>query len=330
MIGLLKQKTPVNILFVFILGILLKIPIFKSSVAIHADEKSAIFYKAIVSFLNSFGSNSAGIITVLTYLIIFTQAMQLNKLINDQRMMQRMTFLPATSYMIVTSLIPEWNFFSPALLVNSLILVVFSNLFKLYNQSHVKGNIFNIGLAIGLSSFLFFPSVILVLWLLFGLMIMRTVRINEWLICLLGVTAPFYLYAAYLFFIDTAGLQKLFTSIQISITVPGKSLWLAFSSILLVIPFLIGGYLVQDNLRKMLIQVRKNWSLLLIYLLFALFIPFINNDTSGYENWILVAVPFAAFHGCAYLFSRQRWLPVVIFWFSLIFILVFQYAGPGW
>jgi hypothetical protein len=80
----------------------------------------------------------------------------------------------------------------------------------------------------------------------------------------------------------------------------------------------------------MLIQVRKNWSLVLIFLLFALVVPFINNDTKGFENWILAAVPFAAFHACSYLYPPQRWLPAVIFWISILFILALQYAGPGW
>ncbi|HLF45423.1 MAG TPA: hypothetical protein VI548_03315 [Chitinophagaceae bacterium] len=330
MIGLFKQKTPVNILFVFILGILIKLPLFKNTVPAPVNEQSALFYKEIISFLNSFGSNSANLYAGLTYLILFTQAMQLNKLMNDHRMMQKMTFLPAIAYMVITSMIPEWNFFSPIILINSLILVVFSSLFKLYNQSNVKSNIFNIGLAIGLCSFIFFPSLILVLWLLFALMIMRTVRLNEWLICLLGVTTPFYFYAAYLFLTNALSLESLFSSIQVSVTIPGRSLWLAISSFLLVIPFLIGGYLVQDNLRKMLIQVRKNWSLVLIFLLFALFIPFVNNETSGFENWIMAAIPFAAFHACTYLYTTQRWLPAVIFWISILFIITFQYAGPGW
>jgi hypothetical protein len=105
---------------------------------------------------------------------------------------------------------------------------------------------------------------------------------------------------------------------------------LAISSFLLILPFLIGGYFVQENLRKMLIQVRKNWSLILIYLLFALFIPFLNNNSNGFENWILITVPFAAFHAFTYLYPPQRWVPVVIFWLSVIFVLAFQYNGPGW
>lgn len=330
MIGLFKQKTPANFLFVFVLGILIKLPLFRHTDLPRPDEQAGILYKTIVSLLNSFGDKSAGIYAVLTYLILFSQAMQLNKLINDHRMMQRATFLPAASYLLITSLMPEWNFFSAPLLVNSLVLLVFTGLYKLYNQQHVKGYIFNIGFAIGLGSFIFFPSIILFGWLLFALMVMRTVRINEWLICLLGVTAPFYFYTAYLIMTDSWGWDRLFTSFHISVPTPEQSIWLALSSSILIIPFLIGGYFVQENLRKMLIQVRKNWSLLLIYLLFALFVPFLNNKTSGFENWILIAVPFAAFHACTYLYLPQRWFPVLIFWLSIVFVLAYQYAGPGW
>ncbi len=330
MIGLFKQKTPANILFVFVLGILIKLPLFKQAALPRMDENAAILYREIGSVINSIGNNSTVVAAILSYLILFTQSMQLNKLINDHRMMQRTTFLPALSYLLITSLMPEWNMLSAPMLVNTPVLFVFSGLFKLYNQQNVKGTIFNIGLAIGLSSFIFFPSVILFGWLIFALLVMRTVKINEWFICLLGVTAPFYFYSAYLIITDTWSWGKLFTTIHISVPAPGQSLWLAISSFLLILPFLIGGYFVQENLRKMLIQVRKNWSLMLIYLLFALFIPFLNNQSTGFENWILIVVPFAAFHACTYLYPPQRWLPAVIYWVSILFILAYQYMGPGW
>lgn len=244
--------------------------------------------------------------------------------------MQRVNFLPAAAYLIITSLMPEWNHFSAPMLVNTLVLFIFSGLFNISNQYSIKGTVFNIGVAVGISSFLFFPSLILFFWLIFALMVMRSIRLNEWLICLLGVTMPYYFYAAYLFFSDSWSWQHLFQPVSIAMPVPGQSLWLAGGSVLLIVPFLIGGYFVQENLRKMLIQVRKNWSLLLIYLLFALFIPFLNNTAGGFENWILIIVPFASFHACTYLYPPQRWLPAFIFWLSIIFIFVYQYAGPGW
>ena len=313
------------------MGILIKLPMFTNPAPPPVlAENAAILYREAVLFLKSAGKNDGLLFAVITYFFLFTQALQLNSLINKNRMMQRLNFLPAASYLVITSLMPEWNRFSAPLLVNSLVLLIFAGLFRISNQYSIKGTVYNIGVAVGIGSFIFFPSIILFLWLIFALLVMRSVRLNEWLICLLGVTTPYYFYAAYLFFSDNWSWQHLLQPINIAMPSPGQSLWLAIGSILLIIPFLIGGYFVQENLRKMLIQVRKNWSLMLIYLLFALFIPFLNNTAEGFENWVLIVVPFAAFHACTYLYPPQRWIPVVIFWLSITFILVYQYGGPGW
>lgn len=331
MIGLFKQKTPANIIFLFVMGILIKLPIFVYAPAPPAlADNAAILYREFVLWIKSISANDEVVFSVITYLFLFTQALQLNGLMNKNRMMQRVNFLPATAYLVITSLMPEWNHFSAPLMVNTLVLFIFASLFDISNQIGIRGTVFNMGVAVGLSSFFFFPSLVLFFWLIFALMVMRSVRLNEWLICLLGVTMPYYFYAAYLFFSNKWAWENLLQPVQIALPTPGQSLWLAGGSLLLIIPFLIGGYFVQENLRKMLIQVRKNWSLLLIYLLFALFIPFLNNTAQGFENWILIIVPFAAFHACTYLYPPQRWLPATIFWLSIVFILVYQYAGPGW
>ena len=331
MIGLFKQKTPANILFLFVMGILIKLPMFTNPPPPPVPaENAGLLYREAVLFLKSFDKDDGLLFAVIAYFFLFTQALQLNSLINKNRMMQRLNFLPAAAYLVITSLMPEWSRFSAPLLVNSLVLLIFAGLFKISNQYSIKGTVYNIGVVVGISSFIFFPSIILFLWLIFALLVMRSVKVNEWLICLLGVTTPYYFYAAYLFFSDTWSSQHLLQPINIAMPSPGQSLWLAIGGILLIIPFLIGGYFVQENLRKMLIQVRKNWSLMLIYLLFALFIPFLNNTAEGFENWILIVVPFAAFHACTYLYPPQRWIPVVIFWLSIAFILVYQYSGPGW
>jgi hypothetical protein len=330
-IGLFKQKTPANIIFLFVMGILIKLPLFANPVPPPiVNENDDVLYREAVIFLTSIGNNDGLVFVVFSYFFLFTQALQLNSLINKNRMMQRVNFLPATAYLVITSLVPEWNHFSAPMMVNSLVLLIFSGLFNISNQYSIKATVFNIGVAVGISSFVFFPSIILFFWLIFALMVMRSIRLNEWLICLLGVTMPYYFYAAYLFFSDNWSWQHLLHPVNIALPSPGQTLWLAIGSILLIVPFLIGGYYVQENLRKMLIQVRKNWSLMLIYLLFALFIPFLNNNAEGFENWILIIVPFAAFHACTYLYPPQRWIPAVIFWLSIIFIFIYQYGGPGW
>jgi hypothetical protein len=328
-IGLLKQKTAANILILFVLGILIRLPAFKNVALPKQDVHDAFLYREIIYAIKALSGN-AFFFAGITYLLLFTQALQLNKLINDQRMMQRNTYLPAAAYLLVTALVPDWNVFSAPLCVNSLVLLVFNNLFRLHNQYHAKAAVFNVGLLTGIASFIFFPSAVLFVWLILGLMVMRPVRLNEWLIGLVGFTSPYYFYAAYLLLTDNWSWQQLLKPLMINIPSPEQSIWLAASGFLLVFPFLIGGYYVQENLRRMLIQVRKNWSLFLIFLFFVLVIPFLSSKSAGLETWMLITIPFAAFHACAYLYPLQRWFPVIIFWITILYILYYQYFGPGW
>ena len=254
--------------------------------------------------------------------------MMLTRFINTQRMMSRPTYLPGMAYLLITSLFPEWNYFSAPLIVNTILLFVLSGLFKIYNQQNAKGAIFNIGLALGIASFLFFPSVTFIIWILLALMVMRPFRLNEWVLCILGITTPFYFYAIYLFITGQWSWEHWRPYISVSLPSVKQSAWLAGSAFLLAVPFLAGGYYVQDSLRRMLIQVRKGWSLLLLYLLGAIFVPFVNSSDT-FENWVMATIPFAAFHACTYLYSTVRIFPILLFWLTVAFILGYQYYGSG-
>jgi hypothetical protein len=248
---------------------------------------------------------------------------------NTQRLMNRSAYFPGMSYLLITSLIPQWNFFSAPLLVNTIFIFVLYGLFKIYNQPNAKGAIFNIGLALGISTFIFFPSIAFIVWILLALLVMRPFRLNEWVLCILGIITPFYFYAIYIFITDSWSRVTFLPHLSIDLPFVRQSAWLAGSAFLLVVPFLAGAYFVQNNLRRMLIHARKGWSLLLLYILCAIFVPFVNN-AGTFENWVMAAIPFAAFHACAYLYSSFRIFPVLLFWITVAFVLAYQYAGPGW
>lgn len=329
MIGLFKQKTPGNIFVLFLFGILLKLPVFFHPQVPVYEPKDGPLFRGILHFLQGPGKVSPILYPFLAYLLLYTQAISLNKVINDNRMMQRQTFLPAMSYLLVTSLVPEWNYFSAPLLVNSILVFVLAGLFQTQNMQQAKGTIFNVGLGIGIASFIFFPTVVFMIWAIFGLMLMRPFRINEWLLCILGMTAPYYFYPVYLFLTDQFSLQKILPYIDISLPRFRQSGWIAVSSLLLCVPFILGAYYVQENLRRVLIQVRKGWSLILLYLLAAVLVPFLNTGQS-FENWVIAAIPLAGFHACAYLYIPRKIIPFVVFWALIAFIVVYQATVTPW
>lgn len=329
MIGIFKQKTPANIFLLLVFGGLLKLPMFLYPHSTVNKAGDNILFKAILDFTGPVAQSNPLVYPVLAFSLLFIQAILFARFMNTQRMMSRPGYLPAMAYLLITSLFPEWNYFSAPLIVNTILLFVLNALFKTYNLPTAKGTIFNIGLALGIVSFIFIPALTFIIWILFALAVMRPFRLNEWLLCILGLATPFYFYAVYLFITGQWSWATLWPHFFISMPAVKQSLWLAGSAFLIVVPFLSGGYLVQDGLRRMLIQVRKGWSLLLLFLLGAIFIPFVNSG-DGFENWLMSAIPFAAFHACTYLYSSFRIFPMAIFWLSVAFILIYQYYGPGW
>jgi len=293
------------------------------------QAKDGILFQGILTFLEPTGKSNPVIYPVLAFILLYTQAIMLTRLINNYRMMNRSNYLPGLAYVLITSFFPEWNYFSAPLLINTLLIFVLGWLFKIYNHPRGKGIVFNVGLTIGVSSFIFFPSVTFVIWVLFALMVMRPFSINEWLLCLLGVTTPYYFYAVYLFLTNQWHIGKMLPYLSVSLPSLQQSIWLAISSLLLMVPFLTGGYFIQDHLRRLLIQVRKGWSILLIYLLVAIFVPFVNTSNT-FENWLLAAVPFSAFHACTYFYPPRKLFPLILFWISVAFVILYQYYGPRW
>lgn len=329
MTGIFKTKNPANFFLLLVLAIVLKLPLFYTSSFDLPKTDDDVLYQSLLNFLNSKTNVFPKLYPLLSFLFLFTQALMFNSFFNRQKMTGRQTFLPSMAYLLLTSLLPDWNYFSAPLLVNTIFIFILSSLFQIYNTEKAKGKIFNAGFAAGVSAFLYFPSLLFGIWMLLALMIMRPFKINEWILCIVGISTPFYFYGIYLFITDQWSWDALISSLHIKLPSIAPSLWLAISVFLIVVPFLMGAWYVQDNLRKMLIQVRKGWTILLLYLLVSLFIP-LAGENQTFENWIIVAVPFAGFHACAYLYATYRIVPVLIFWASVAFILVWQYAGPVW
>jgi hypothetical protein len=173
---------------------------------------------------------------------------------------------------------------------------------------------------------LYQPAVIYVLLLLFAIFIMRPFQIRDWLIGLLGVTTPYYFLGIVLYLQDKWSWDRLIPRLSFSLPGMPESILITIAISLLLLPFMIGGFYVQNNLSKMLIQVRKNWSLLLLYLIISTVIILLNAG-NAYGKWILCLVPLAGFHASAYFYPVRNTFPRILHWILFGFALYINY-GP--
>jgi len=194
----------------------------------------------------------------------------------------------------------------------------------LYNSGKAVSAIFNIAFGMGIVTLFYKPAVLFIILLWLALYIMRPFVIREWLVALLGVTTPYYFLGILLFLTNQWSWQKIFPSIHISLPAMPSSIFITISIILLVLGFIVGGFYVQNNLNKMLIQVRKNWSLLLLFLIVAALITLVNGG-SNYTSWLLCAVPLSIFHAAAYFYPNNRTFPLVLHWNIFAFAIYINY-----
>lgn len=326
MIALFRQKSPANLMMLLIFSLLIKAPYLLHPQVQPAAAADGLLYRLAVQWL--VGGN-AYVGAILAFGLLYGHALIINYAVNEYRLTTRHSFLPAMSYMLATSLLPEWNYFSAPLLASTFVIWALLRLFRLYNVEVAKGRVYNIGLIMGLAAMVFLPSALFLLFILVGLLVLRPFRLNEWLLLLMGVATPFYFHAVYLFLADRLIVNNILPRFTINIPQVKSSLPLAIAAALSVVPFMIGSFHIQEHLRKMLIQVRKNWSIVLIYLLLALFVPFINSN-NNYYNWVLAMPPFAAFHACAYLYPTKKWVPQLLFWVTVAVVVAQQYGVVKW
>ena len=198
MVGIFKANNPFNIFLLFIYGLLLKLTWFIHPHIPIVQKTDGFLFREILEKLSKTGAQYPLVYPSITYLLLFTQALTFNKLINSEKMMQRANYLPAMSYLLITSLFNEWNVLTAPLVINTLLIWVWARMSTLYSNPNPKSTLFNIGMMIGVSTFFYFPSLAFVLLIIFALIVSRPFIIAEWIISFLGIICPYYFVFSYI------------------------------------------------------------------------------------------------------------------------------------
>lgn len=325
MVGIFKQKNPGNALLLILYGLVLKFPLFIHPVKPVLQQGDNYIYSVVLQFFDPLAGNAPIVYSLLAFLLFFTQATLLNRILNSLKLFPRQNYLVGMSFLLITSLIKDWNFFSAPLIVNSLMIWIWYRMVGLYSNNNPKTSIYNLSVLVGLLPLIYSPAIAFLLMLFMALIITRPLRLAEWMVAILGILTPYYFLFVILFLTDHWQISKVIPLLTFHFPRWPASFWIVGGIIALVIPFLSGAYFVQKNLNKMLIHVRKAWSLLVVFLVVA-FLIILLNPARGYLHWMLVVVPIAAFHAATYYYTSSRWFAAVIHWISFVFAILVTYG----
>lgn len=320
MTGIFKANNSYNGFLLLVYAAILKLPLFLNPVTPQPLQIDGFLYRELLKWIEPLGKGFPLIYSLITFSLLYTQAGSFNKMVNDQRIMQKPNYLTGMSYLLITSIFIDWNTLSAPLIINSLLIWVWAKMSSLYNHQKPKSILFNIGIVIGISTFFYFPSLAFAALIIFGLAIIRPFKLAEWLVALLGIITPYYFLLAFVYLTDKWKTYKL-PSFVVTNPVFNESK-LTYSAIVFIsFCSIIGFIYVQQNFRRQLIQARKSWTLIFLYLIVALFVPFIN-EVPSFEYWILCAIPLSALLGAAFLYPNNKWVPGFMHWLMVGFVIL--------
>lgn len=309
-----------------IYGLLLKLPYLLHPHIPVAEPTDGFLFYELLNYLNKVAGNFPVIYAAIAFVLLLTQSFTLNRLMNEQRLMSSPNYLVAMSYLLVTSLIPDWNYLSSALIINTVMVWAWPRMVSLYNNANAKTLLFNIGMGFGICSFFYTPSLFLLVLLIVALLVFRSFNITEWLVALIGLLTPYYFLFVYLFMNDKLNFAALLPDLSFNYPKINLDRWVWFRMILLIFPLIVGMYYIQFNTGRMLIQVRKSWALMSFYLIISGLLPFIN-PASTYAYWIFAAVPLSAFHAATYFYPKRYSFAKYLHWIMIAFIIIAFFFG---
>lgn len=254
-----------------------------------------------------------GLLSALSILILVLSGLYFNYLLNERRMFQRSHLLTALSFVLFTSLFAGVQRMQAGVIMLPFTILLYRQMLKLYNSPNPRTTVLNIGLLAGTGTLLYHPYWWMLPCCFLALGQMRPFRLNEWVLLLLGYIVPAYIILSYEYLTDQWNPKLHWPVWNPMKDWPALNPWWIGAIILSLLWVLPGFAQWQDANRRMLIQTRKNWYLLLllgVFLIPSLFFPIGN----VYEGLTLLLLPASALGGYTFLGDNKRGLKTFFFW----------------
>jgi len=322
---LFRNNSPYTVIILFIFTLLIKLPALLHP-AVPGLLHDGPVYNSIVRALASVLGQSGFAWTLLTIVLLFAQAIYLTGITVRRRLFHKTYYTPAFAFIALTSILPAFNFFSPPLLVNWLMLFAVDIFLRLSQPMHPQKHIFNAGFLLSIAALLQFSAIGFLLLFIVMLIILRPFNPAEWVVAMLGSLTPIYFFAGLLFLFDKFDQIKLWPDIGISLP---RQLPHPLYFIGTVIGGLIllssGLYVINDTRNKMAISVRRGWSAVIAWFIVSLIVCIFTPDTIA-AAWLCAIPPLALIIAHPLNLEKNKLFSNFIFYFLIAFAVFCQFT----
>lgn len=327
MLSFFKSNNPVVVIFYILYLVLFRvcfafISIDVSFVFEHREPLSFLLF----NLLKNFSSAYFNISLVLGAVLCFVQALLINGIINENKILPKKNYLAGAVYIILASFFKESLLLTPTSVALTFLIISIARLFSLVRKEKSYGDVFDVGFLVAVATLFYFPSVLFILFAYIGLATVRPFNYRDWTIVLLGFLSPFLLMFTYYYWHDNAPL--FFTDMANL-----HNGWFIRTSLELTDKIMIGGMaictgvclvLLPASLYSSLIQLRKFANTLVVFIVVVFFAVALQ-QTIHLSHLVLLALPLSIIISMVFMQIKRNLVSEVIHLILILLVLAGQY-----
>jgi len=198
MIKFFRQSYAIQYVAIALLAIALWIPAFTSAKATMGLSEPVTPLFNLIDDLLGF---SPTIQLIFAFLLLVLDTLIFNAVMVKHQIIGKVSTLGAFVFVLLMSLTRTQTCFYPFILSSIFILLIINEIYDVYLLSNPEMNLLKVGILVALSSMCYFPSIVLILWVMVALPIVKKGTLRLELIPLLGFLFTYFLYfvGVYLF-----------------------------------------------------------------------------------------------------------------------------------
>ncbi len=263
----------------------------------------------------------------LSGLLSFVQALLINKIVNENKIIPRRTYMPGALFIIFSSFFKESLLLTPASVAFTFLILCIAKTFSLIRKEKSNTDIFDAGFLTAIASFFYFPSILFVLFIFIAVAVIRPYSIREGVILFLGALSPFIvLFTAYYWNDETSTLLRSIAGVAsnswVGVKTINKTDWVLLGSISLITLTLFT--MLPNSLYSSLIQVRKFSTVLVLFVLFTV-LSFSILKTVNLSHFALLGLPLGIISSMVLTQIKRKLIVEVVHLILILLVLAGQY-----
>ena len=325
MLQLIKNNNPFTVIILLILTLLLKLGVMMHP-QLPVPVEGHYSYNTVLRLLNTVLSGRAFAYSLLGVAMIFMQAMYINRIAARHKLFNRPTYIPAFTYLLLSSVYPAWNYFNETMLVIWCLLAGMDVLLSFSQTQQPRKLVFNAGFLFCMAAIVQFSAAGFLILFVIGVVMLRPFSLAEWIVGLMGYITPIYFFAGLLYLSDRLNLMPHWMHVGNSIPPHIKAMFYFVMVLIgLITLAILGFYAMQQQIPKTSIYIRRNWAAMVFYLIISIVVA-IGTDLAVQSAWLIIIPSLSFVISIGLSLEKNKGFSNFILYFSLIFVIICQLA----